>query len=166
MLGFVYVGFLGVVRRPDPRRSPTAVGILLGAVLATVANDVGALLVGRQFGRRPLAPDISPNKTVEGLVGGALAVGRRSASWSSASIGLAPVGRRRGPLARRSSSPSWRPLGDLCESMIKRDLGVKDMGKRPARPRRRARPLRRPALRAPGHLLPRAACSMSGPDVP
>ena len=55
------------------------------------------------------------------------------------------------------------PLGDLCESLIKRDLGVKDMGDDPARPRRRARPLRRAALRPPGRLLPRPIAASSDP---
>lgn len=101
-------------------------GMLVTAVLAAVGYDVGGLLVGRTMGTRPIS-DASPNKTVEGLVGGMfmslfvviVVVGMFGlAPWDSlgdaAMIGL---------LAMLAA-----PLGDLCESLVKRDLGVKDMG--------------------------------------
>lgn len=132
LLGFLYVSFLGsfaVLILAWPKgvilvRPGDVVGILLGAIIATVTLDIGCYFAGRSMGKTPLAPAISPNKTVEGLVGGALAtlivclaiVGRISpwdggkAFWLAVVVSVAA------------------PLGDLCESMIKRDLGVKDMG--------------------------------------
>ena len=120
LLGLFWVGFLGsfaslLLRYPNH----LGVRFLLGAVIAVVANDIGALFIGRQFGHVPLAPEISPNKTVEGFVGGlvvsvivSLAIVANIKPWSFGSafvlaIVVSVVG----------------PVGDLCESMIKRDLG-------------------------------------------
>ena len=105
-------------------------GLLFGAVLATVAYDTGAWIVGRTFGRTSLSK-ASPNKTVEGLIGGfvmavvatALVVGvGRIEPWgdSPGSVSHALV---LGVVAAVAAT-----LGDLCESMIKRDLDIKDMG--------------------------------------
>jgi phosphatidate cytidylyltransferase len=126
VFAFVYVGFLGsfaalFLAVPDER----GVGLLLGAVIVTAAHDIGAYVVGKYWGKTPLAPELSPNKTFEGLVGGVLA---------SVFVSLVVV-------AQIAPWDGWKafwlgvvvaiaaPLGDLCESMIKRDLGVKDMGK-------------------------------------
>lgn len=126
LFAFVYVGFLGsfaslFLAVPGER----AVGLLIGAVICTAAHDIGAYLVGKYWGKTPLAPELSPNKTFEGLVGGVLA---------SVFIALLIVSRIHPWDAGKAF---WlgvvvaiaAPLGDLCESMIKRDLGVKDMGK-------------------------------------
>lgn len=125
LLTFLYVGFLGsfaalLLKVP----LDNGIGMLLGAVIATAAYDIGAFFVGRSMGRTPLAPSISPNKTFEGVVGATLVtvlvsivvVGaihpwdKGKAFWLALVVSVAA------------------PLGDLCESMIKRDLGVKDMG--------------------------------------
>ena len=85
----------------------------------------GGLLVGRTYGRRKLAPDISPNKTVEGLAGGV--VGGTFAFWFA---GLyqdwlsGPDALLLGFLVALTA-----PVGDLFESLIKRDLEVKDTGR-------------------------------------
>jgi phosphatidate cytidylyltransferase len=126
LFAFLYVGFLGsfgslFLRVPGGR----GVGLLLGAVIVTAAHDVGAYVVGKYMGKTPLAPELSPNKTFEGLVGGVLA---------SVFVSLVVVSQI-GPWD--AGKAFWlgvvvavaAPLGDLCESMIKRDLGVKDMGK-------------------------------------
>jgi len=127
LLGFAYVGVLGgfaglTLALPD------GVGIILGLVISAVGYDVFGFLIGSQFGRTRLAPTISPNKTVEGLLGGmsaALVLG----VITSAVIGLHPwapsVGRG---LALGAVVAVMAPLGDLCESMLKRDLRVKDLG--------------------------------------
>ncbi len=130
LLGFAWVGILGSFGGLllDPTAFPHRHGVafLLGAGLATVAHDIGGLMVGRAFGAKahPLARRVSPNKTWEGLAGGTvlalvvcMVIVRLMSPWSASSaFGLALI------------VVVMAPLGDLCESMIKRDLGVKDMG--------------------------------------
>ncbi|MGC1512298.1 MAG: phosphatidate cytidylyltransferase [Acidimicrobiales bacterium] len=123
VLGVGYVGVLGsfaaLILRFD-----NGVGILIGLILAVVANDVGALFTGRKFGRTPLLPHISPHKTREGLVGGSLG------SIGASVLALGVVGLH--PWSISSALQLgllvsvMAPLGDLCESMIKRDIGLKD----------------------------------------
>lgn len=109
-------------------RLPNGTGILLGTVLAVVANDVGALFAGRKLGRAPLAADISPNKTVEGAVGGAIAAIVVSYVVLDL-IGVHPWSAKGGSaLALGLLVAVLAPVGDLVESMVKRDLQVKDLG--------------------------------------
>lgn len=125
LLGVIWVGFLGsfaalLLRAPNRE----GIAFLMGAVLATVAYDVGGLFIGSRSGRTPLAPGISPNKTWEGVMGGAgaaLAVSvlitARVHPWdlgSAIALGIVVA--------------FMAPLGDLSQSLIKRDLGLKDMG--------------------------------------
>jgi len=125
---FMWIGFLGcfaALLLAMPNRE--GVAFLLGAVVATAAYDVGGLFFGSQMGSRPLAPEISPNKTVEGLVGGMAS----AVFVTTILIGVLPgvhpwtFGKA---LALGLVVAVVAPLGDLCESMLKRDLGVKDMG--------------------------------------
>jgi phosphatidate cytidylyltransferase len=127
LLGFLWVGFLGSFATLILAVGRPGITILLGAVVATVANDVGALLVGRQAGSRPLAPEISPNKTWEGIIGGGVA---------SIVVSVLVLRYLPGVFPWDGGKAFWlgvivaivAPLGDLCESMIKRDIGIKDMG--------------------------------------
>ncbi|MBL8776199.1 MAG: phosphatidate cytidylyltransferase [Acidimicrobiales bacterium] len=124
LLGVLWIGGLGSFAALM-LAAPDGIGMLTGAIIATVAYDVGAYFVGRQFGKTPLSPS-SPNKTMEGLVGGAAAAVVVSVivlgivgvfPWDTGSaliLGLAVA--------------IVAPVGDLCESMLKRDLGLKDMG--------------------------------------
>jgi phosphatidate cytidylyltransferase len=126
LLGVLYVGLLGSFAALI-LTLPNGIGVLIGVVVATASNDIGALLVGQKAGRAPVAPDISPNKTVEGVIGGGivslvvtpllLAVLLDLTPWDTGSA-----------LALALCVAVAAPLGDLCESMVKRDLGVKDMG--------------------------------------
>ncbi|MCF3176156.1 phosphatidate cytidylyltransferase [Streptomyces sioyaensis] len=98
---------------------------VLTFLLLTVVSDTGAYAVGWRFGKHKLAPRISPGKTREGLVGavlfamvaGALCMEfliAHGAWWQGLLLGFAVA--------------ASATLGDLGESMIKRDLGIKDMG--------------------------------------
>ncbi|MFF7973560.1 phosphatidate cytidylyltransferase [Streptomyces sp. NPDC007905] len=98
---------------------------VLTFLLLTVVSDTGAYAVGWRFGKHKLAPRISPGKTREGLFGAVLFAMVAGALcmqfliddgrwWQGLLLGLAVAGSA--------------TLGDLGESMIKRDLGIKDMG--------------------------------------
>jgi phosphatidate cytidylyltransferase len=92
-------------------------------VIVVVAMDVGQYFVGRSIGSRPLAPMVSPKKTVEGLLGGvAVAV--------VAAVVLSFLGPLTLPsmLALAGATVVLAPLGDLSVSLVKRIIGVKDMG--------------------------------------
>jgi phosphatidate cytidylyltransferase len=100
-------------------------GIIIDTLVGTFLGDTGAYIGGRLFGRRPLAPAISPHKTVEGLVIGMIAaiVGVYFASlyqsgWMT--HGTAFV--------LGAAIAVLGPLGDLFESLVKRDAGTKDTG--------------------------------------
>lgn len=139
MLGISYVGVLGSFAAlllwsdsVDEFGVPTSEGrgLLFAAILVTVAYDTGAYFIGRAFGRSPLST-VSPNKTIEGLVGGFIAAIVISVGvltvldvvpWGAPPGGFADV------IVLGIVGAIAATLGDLCESMIKRDLGLKDMG--------------------------------------
>jgi CDP-diglyceride synthetase len=122
-LVFGYVGIMGgfaglILAQPD------GIGLLLGVVLCCVGYDIGGYLAGSRFGRRHIAPSISPNKTAEGLLAGMAT----SVVTGVVLVGsISPWGRF-DALALGVVVAVLAPLGDLCESLIKRDLGVKDLG--------------------------------------
>ena len=133
MLGIVWIGVLGsyaaliLAYSNFGAGTPWGTDTLVLIAIGVVANDVGAYFVGTAFGRTPLRPWISPNKSLEGLLGGTiltllvmLIIGMQDLSdtWSSTSH-LLMLGIVISALA---------PLGDLTESMFKRNLDVKDFG--------------------------------------
>ncbi|HKE74762.1 MAG TPA: phosphatidate cytidylyltransferase [Acidimicrobiales bacterium] len=104
---------------------PHGVALLLAAVIPTIGYDVGALFVGRSAGSRPLSA-ASPNKTIEGLAGGMfLAV---VAAVVFALVKVTPFDTWQEGLKLGLLVALVAPLGDLAESLLKRDLGIKDMG--------------------------------------
>jgi phosphatidate cytidylyltransferase len=137
-LGIIWIALLGSFGMLILRFSTAAGSALPGVehrgtdtlfllALGVVANDVGALFVGSAAGRTPLRPWISPNKTVEGLIGGTLmtiiamvvvGIGGWSTTWVSQKhlFMLAVV------------ISVMAPMGDLVESMFKRNLDTKDFG--------------------------------------
>jgi phosphatidate cytidylyltransferase len=126
LFGFMYVGILGgfaglLLAYPD------GVGMVIGLVLCAVAYDVVGYFVGSRMGRRPLAPDVSPNKTVEGLVAGMVASVFMGAIVAEI-LGLHPWNAFSNGILLGLVVAIFAPLGDLCESMIKRDVGLKDFG--------------------------------------
>ncbi len=93
-------------------------------VVATVASDIGGYVVGVLIGRHPMAPSISPKKSWEGFAGSVVVCS--VAGWLTVTLslgGAAWVGVLLGVLTACAAT-----IGDLSESLIKRDLGVKDMG--------------------------------------
>ena len=124
LLGIGYVGVLGAFAALL-LKFPDGIGMLLGAIIGTVAYDIGGLFVGSSAGRSRLAPSVSPNKTYEGLAGGmvcallaTVVITMRIEPWTELGDALA-LGVVLALVA---------PLGDLAESMVKRDLDIKDMG--------------------------------------
>lgn len=99
--------------------------LLIDVLVGTFATDTAAYATGRMFGSHPIAPDLSPNKTVEGLIGGFL-IGTMAfwfaglyQDWLSGADALI-IGAAVAAIA---------PVGDLFASMVKRDLGIKDTGR-------------------------------------
>ena len=126
LLAFVWVGFLGsfaALLLKFPHRH--GVSYLLLAIIATVANDVAAFFVGSRFGRSPMAPAVSPHKTWEGFLGASVAT--IVVTLAVASFALDPWTIRRAFLLSLVVIV-FAPLGDLCESLVKRDLNIKDAG--------------------------------------
>lgn len=123
-LGVAWIG-LGLAHGVLLRELPHGAWLVTDVLLATFLGDTGAHLVGAAFGRRRLAPRVSPAKTLEGLVAG-IVIGTISvlgaallfqpwlAPWQALVLGLAAT--------------VAAPCGDLFESLLKRDLGVKDTG--------------------------------------
>jgi phosphatidate cytidylyltransferase len=129
LVAFVYLGLmLGFM--PAIRRDHSA-WVLLWVLLVTKSCDIGAYFAGKAFGRHKLIPWLSPGKTWEGLVGGVV----MSAAVSVAGLELL---RSAGVIP---GVPLWAAVipgvvfavvgqtGDLLESMLKRDAGIKDSGK-------------------------------------
>jgi phosphatidate cytidylyltransferase len=90
------------------------------------AADSGAYFAGRRFGRRKLSPRISPNKTVEGLLGGAAAaivIALIAAPLAGASVAQLPL-----VALLVLVTVGFSVVGDLFESLLKRHVGAKDSG--------------------------------------
>ncbi len=124
LLGVFWIGFAfahAVLLRELPHGNAIIIDVLVGTFL----GDTAAYIGGRLFGRRALAPEISPNKTVEGLFCGMLIAvlsvffaGLYQSTWLSSGDALA-LGFAVAVLG---------PIGDLFESLVKRDAGTKDAG--------------------------------------
>ena len=132
LLGLVWIGLFGSYGALILRLSNSGPGFenigtdtLFILVIGIIANDTAAYFVGAATGRTPLRSWISPTKTMEGFVGGAIgtfvaviAVGLQSGTWTKLSewlviaIVISVVG----------------PIGDLTESMFKRNMDIKDFG--------------------------------------
>jgi phosphatidate cytidylyltransferase len=96
--------------------------LLIWTFIVTWSTDIGAYFAGRRFGKRKLAPSISPNKTVEGLYGGIAAATLFGGAWAYA-MGLGPALFALAPILAIAAQG-----GDLFESGMKRSAGVKDSG--------------------------------------
>ncbi|GAA2233592.1 hypothetical protein GCM10010401_01770 [Rarobacter faecitabidus] len=111
-------GFVVVILASDNGQHKVALFLLLA-----VASDVGGFFAGVFLGKHPLAPSVSPKKTWEGLAG-SFALTIAVATVGARILGLDPIsGAMLGLIV-----PITATLGDLGESLLKRDLGLKDMG--------------------------------------
>ena len=123
LLGIYWIG-LAFAHAELLRQLPHGNRVLLDVLIGTFVGDTGAYLGGRLLGRRPLAPRISPNKTVEGLVCGMLA-----AVLAVFIAGLYQTWLTQGKAIELGLAVAvLGPLGDLFESLVKRDAGAKDAG--------------------------------------
>ncbi len=124
IMGLVWISLLGFAVAIG--RSEFAVPVILLTVLGTAGFDIGAYFIGKTFGKRQLAPSVSPNKTVEGLIGGVLSTTALLTVLSTfpffdpLSVGHAAI--------FAFGICILAPLGDAAESVVKRSIGVKDMG--------------------------------------
>lgn len=130
VLAVAYIGVLGAHAALMLQIPTHGTGLLTAAIVLTVAHDVSAMAIGRAAGRTPLSR-ASPNKTLEGLLGGAVVT-------VAVGVVMGLVGMP-APIAESPGS-FWTavllsvvvavaaPIGDLAESMLKRDLDIKDMG--------------------------------------
>lgn len=128
---FVYV-WIGVVGSyallfvaPHNFEHGHGLSYLFGAMALTVANDSGAFIIGRQFGNRPLNKLLSPNKTIEGTIGGTIL----TIVVGAVLLPLMSVWTRKAGVEAAVALSIVVPLGDLFESMVKRTIGVKDLGR-------------------------------------
>ena len=125
LVTLIWIG-VPVVHAVLLRELPHGGGLVIDVMLAVFLGDTAAHLFGSAFGRHKLAPRVSPNKTVEGLVAG-IVVGTGVVVVFAAAfqpwldLGIA--------LALGLAVSIAAPAGDLFESAIKRRAGVKDSGR-------------------------------------
>jgi phosphatidate cytidylyltransferase len=127
ILGFVYAGWLPLhllfLRDLSSVDFQDGLGFVIMMFMTILLTDVGCYYTGRHLGKHKLAPVISPNKTIEGAAGGAL-----FALASALATGLALGVEWYHCLIIGLLCTVSAQLGDLAESLIKRDAGVKDSG--------------------------------------
>lgn len=123
LLGVIYVPFLGA-HVQLMRDLPGGIEITIAYIGLTAFYDIAAYASGSFFGKRPMAPTISPKKSWEGAIGAtlfifvlALLIGPLFDPFDAAAAAMVAA-----------AVAVLAPIGDLAESLIKRDLGVKDMG--------------------------------------
>jgi phosphatidate cytidylyltransferase len=120
--GFVYALLPALALLWVRERDAHGLFLVIWIFLVTWSTDIGAYFAGRTFGRRKLAPSISPGKTVEGLYGGIVAAALIGGVW----VLWMDLGRPLLLLAPLFALAAQ--AGDLFESAMKRRAGVKDSG--------------------------------------
>lgn len=120
--GFLYAALPALALLWIRERDAQGLELLVWVFIITWSTDIGGYFAGRSFGRRKLAPSISPMKTVEGLIGGMIAATLFGGAWTFLT-GLGATLYLAAPLLAL-----WAQLGDLFESAMKRRAQVKDSG--------------------------------------
>lgn len=127
VLGMVYCGWFPLhllfLRNLECTRFNDGLAFVVMMFIAVLLTDTGCYYAGRHLGKHKLAPVISPNKTIEGSIGGAICaiIGAMVIGWY---IGLEWYL----SLSAGVLCTAFAQIGDLSESLIKRDAGVKDSG--------------------------------------
>ena len=124
IFGTLYIGF-ALRHLLLTRALPDGIFLVFFVILVTWAGDTGAYYAGVSMGRTPLAPRISPNKTVEGLLGGcllAVVIALIARAWFIPSFTIVDA------VVLGILLTVAGLIGDLSESMFKRGAGVKDSG--------------------------------------
>ena len=155
--------FVGLLLAPSTFPNRGGLHFLLAAIIVTVANDVGALVFGKLLGRHAMASSISPNKTWEGAIGAAVVT-----ILAGLCVSALPGWTVSAGIALGIAAAVLVPLGDLCESMVKRYARPEGHGEDPPGPWWPARPNRRALVRAACDVLhrPRVPPGLSGHGAP
>lgn len=124
VLGVVYIGAF-LAAWPRTIRVPGGPHWVLFGLLAVAAGDSAAYFAGRAFGKRKLAPAVSPNKTVEGAVGGLAASVVLATAYAAFLLPSVPAWYA---VLSSAAAGAAGQAGDLFESLLKRAAGVKDSG--------------------------------------
>lgn len=125
LLTILYIG-MGFYYFVETREAGNGITYILYSLFIIWATDSGAYFIGRAMGKRKLWPEISPNKTIEGAIGGvicAIIVGVLFAIFSNIDASLVEL------LIVSAILAVFGQMGDLVESAYKRHFGVKDSGK-------------------------------------
>ena len=127
LLGIIYCGWFPLhlifLRHLSSERFHDGLGFVVLMFTAILMTDIGCYYAGRHLGKHKLAPIVSPNKTIEGSIGGAIA----------AVIGALIIGyflqlEWYFSVMLGFLCTVFAQIGDFCESLLKRDAGVKDSG--------------------------------------
>lgn len=127
LFGMVYCGWFPLhlifFRNLHNEQYDSGLGFVVLMIISIIATDVGCYYAGRHFGKHKLAPTVSPNKTIEGSIGGAIA----SVVFAEIIGCYLGIGWFMSLIAGLLCTV-FAQIGDLCESLLKRDAGVKDSG--------------------------------------
>ena len=125
LLGVAWIGGGGAGATSIMMIDHSGLFLLIGYVLVTAVDDIGAYFVGVSFGKHKMAPSISPGKSWEGFLGGTAVALLAGLAFGALADELTLID----GLVLGAISAMLAPVGDLVESMFKREMGIKDSGR-------------------------------------